>query len=726
MRSLARHRRIVRRPNPPIDLKELVDLDAEQIKVLNRYAKRGREHTAIMRRIRPILERNGYRLGADIGSGSAATAYSLADFPEYVAKLTYDPTDAAIMSELSTLPNPPPAGLPEVITVAYLGDGLYLIVMERLEPLAATQQRSIDALARKLAFGHEVMAHPNLWKAWKDKPAAPQHAYLNALRFVHALGYNAYDIGEDNVMRRPSDKSAVVSDFGFSSPRRGEAVRQDVPRLRNPRTSLQRRLPAHMRTTRKNPVIDLSDFDASRGRSAVTSNNRREMALAAPNDADALKVLARNGFSLGKVLGTGTAASVYEVVDDPRWVMKITADATDAAVMAELQFAPRDAQGRLPPGIPEVAGVYDLGNGLYGILVEYLLPLSRSEAADVADMMFTSQFGWYYEIVEARYNALSPSNPLRAVLNAILVVYALGFRMSDISDNNVMKRENGDFVVSDFGYAGVDLDKRRHSRDIPTLRNPRRAAPRKKNPRDRLPPHMRTTRKNPVIDLSKFPVLEDALDSQFPVWQRKADAPMVRDAYAREVLARNGIQTTPESIGEGSFAAVYPMRDDPNVVVKITNDPTDAAIMAEMAFVPIQPGVPKVYGVYDLGEAPDARAGGNIYAILVERLLPLTEEQKHVIKYLSADVERGWSSEEVDEVWSDFKDAPASVGYAYLNAVRILRALGFRPSDLHASNLMRRRDGSFAVSDFGLSLWDRFGSPVSRDIRRLQNPRRRR
>ena len=62
--------------------------------------------------------------------------------------------------------------------------------------------------------------------------------------------------------------------------------------------------------------------------------------------------------------------------------------------------------------------------------------------------------------------------------------------------------------------------------------------------------------------------------------------------------------------------------------------------------------------------------------------------------------------------------------YAYLNAVRILRALGFRPSDLHASNLMRRRDGSFAVSDFGLSLWDRFGSPTSRDIRRLQNPRR--
>lgn len=478
MPSLARHRRIVRRPNPPIDLKELVDLDAEQIKVLSRYAKRGKEHAAIMRRVRPILARNGYTLGEELGSGSAATAFALADFPEYVAKLTYDPTDAAIMSEFSTLPDPPPPGLPEVITVAYLGDGLYLIVMERLEPLSSGQQRSIDALARKLSFGYEIMAYPNLWKAWKDKPAAPQHAYLNALRFVHALGYNAYDIGEDNVMRRPSDKSVVVSDFGFSSPRRGETVRQDVPRLRNPR--------------------------------------------------------------------------------------------------------------------------------------------------------------------------------------------------------------------------------------------------------DRLPRHMRTTRKNPVIDLSKFPVQESVVDSQFPIWQQKADAPMVRDAHARAVLARNGIQTTPESIGEGSFAAVYPMRDDPNVVVKITNDPTDAAVMAEMAFVPIQPGVPKVYGVYDLGEAPDARAGGNIYAILIERLFPLTDQQHHAIKYLSVDVERGWYSEEVDDLWEDFKESPASVGYAYLNAVRILRALGFRPSDLHASNLMRRLDGSFAVSDFGLSLWDRFRPPASRDIRRLQNPRRRR
>jgi serine/threonine protein kinase len=460
--------RFRRRPNPPIDLKALTDLDADSIKVLNRYAKRGREHAEIMRRVRPILARNGYTLGEELGSGSAATVYTLADFPEYVAKITYDPTDAAIMSEFSTLPDPPPPGLPEVVTVAALGDGLYLIVMERLEPLSASQQRPIDALARKLAYGYEIMQHPSLWKAWRDKPNAPQHAYLNALRFVHALGYNAYDIGEDNVMRRPSDKSLVVSDFGFSSPRRGEAVRQDVPRLRNPRT----RLPARLRTTRRNPVIDLSGFDASLGRMGVNSNNRREMALAAPDDADALKVLARNGFDLGSRIGTGTAASVYEVVGDPRWVMKITADATDAAVMAELQFAPRDAQGRLPPGIPEVGGVYDLGNGLYGILVEYLLPLSRSEAADVADMMFSSQFGWYHESVEARYNALSPNNPLRAVLNAILVVYALGFRMSDISDNNVMRRENGDLVVSDFGYAGVELDKRRYSRDIYRLKNP--------------------------------------------------------------------------------------------------------------------------------------------------------------------------------------------------------------------------------------------------------------
>jgi len=708
---LARFRR---RPNPPIDLKELVDLDADSIKVLNRYAKRGREHAAIMRRVRPILARNGYTLGEELGSGSAATAYTLADFPEYVAKLTYDPTDAAIMSEFSTLPDPPPPGIPEVITVAYLGDGLYLIVMERLEPLSAGQQRPIDALARKLAYGHEIMRHPSLWKAWKDKPNAPQHAYLNALRFVHALGYNAYDIGEDNVMRRPSDKSVVVSDFGFSSPRRGEAVRQDVPRLRNPRT----RLPARLRTTRRNPVIDLSDFDASLGRLGVNSNNRREMALAAPDDTDALKVLARNGFDLGSRIGTGTAASVYEVVDDPRWVMKITADATDAAVMAELQFLPRDAKGRLPPGIPEVGGVYDLGNGLYGILVEHLLPLSHSEAVAVSNMMFSSQFGWHHEVVAAHYNSLPPSSPLRAVLNAILVVYALGFRMSDISDNNVMQRESGDLVVSDFGYAGVELDKRRHSRDIRLL----------KNPRDRLPRHMRTTRRNPVIDLSRFPVKESVIDTQFPIWRGEPRDLAARNAYARAVLTRNGIEMDGTALGVGAFAVVYPLKGDPNVVVKVTNDVTDAAVMAEMAFVPAQPGIPKVYGVYDLGEAPAFDSGGPIYAILIERLFPLTEEQARVAHFLAGETQRGWDTTPAEDEWAYFKDKPDSVGHAFINALRVLGGLGFRTSDLHKNNIMRRADGSFAVSDFGLSAWaGKAGrAPVSRDIRALRNPRRRR
>jgi len=58
----------------------------------------------------------------------------------------------------------------------------------------------------------------------------------------------------------------------------------------------------------------------------------------------------------------------------------------------------------------------------------------------------------------------------------------------------------------------------------------------------------------------------------------------------------------------------------------------------------------------------------------------------------------------------------------------VLGALGFRTSDLHKNNIMRRADGSFAVSDFGLSAWaGKAGrAPVSRDIRALRNPRRRR
>jgi hypothetical protein len=46
--------------------------------------------------------------------------------------------------------------------------------------------------------------------------------------------------------------------------------------------------------------------------------------------------------------------------------------------------------------------------------------------------------------------------------------------MTDVGSNNVLTRANREFVVSDFGYAGVELPKRRYSRDLQLLQNPRR------------------------------------------------------------------------------------------------------------------------------------------------------------------------------------------------------------------------------------------------------------
>jgi hypothetical protein len=227
---------------------------------------------------------------------------------------------------------------------------------------------------------------------------------------------------------------------------------------------------------RRNPVIDLSEYDASLGWGGVTSNLRREMGFVmAANQglARAIAVLARNGFTLGKKLGEGSAASVYEMANDPRWVMKITADVTDVAALADAQFLPRDENGNLPPGIPEVAGVYDLGEGLYGAMIERLYPLSDEEFDTIDVAMHHLGYGWKTWDIRERYWRLDPSSPLHPVFAAILTVLARGFRMGDVGGNNVLKRANGEYVISDFGFSAVELPKRRYSRDLQLLQNPR-------------------------------------------------------------------------------------------------------------------------------------------------------------------------------------------------------------------------------------------------------------
>ena len=477
------------RSNPPIDIEGLVGTRGVDIQaaIIQYRPIEGSVHEQNLAQARNTLTRHGYKTRREIGRGTMATVYDLVDFPEFVVKLTYDPTDAVVMAEMKNAynrrgdPRTKPPGIPDVVRVVALNDGIYGVIVERLEPLSGRDATKIGEMAFKTANGAAAAYDDDLWNAFKNKKTSPEYAYLNAARIVTAMGYTPHDLIPKNFMRRKSDGNIVVSDFGYSSPQRRRLV--DVERLRtNPRRGRAPHphfapRPRHLMPTRRNPVIDLSEFDESLGRGGVTSNLRREMgSVMAANRglARALDVLARNGFVLGKKLGEGTAASVYEMASDPRWVMKVTADVTDVAALADAQFLPRDKNGNLPPGIPEVAGAYDLGKGLYGVMIERLYPLSTQESEDVDNEMHPLVYGWATGDVEDRYIGLDPTNPLRSVLKGILTVRARGFRMGDIGGNNVLKRANGEYVISDFGYSAVELPKRRYSRDLQLLKNPRR------------------------------------------------------------------------------------------------------------------------------------------------------------------------------------------------------------------------------------------------------------
>jgi hypothetical protein len=477
------------RRNPPIDVSRLHEVSNADIQnaILAYQPTQGHTRAEHLRRAREILTRHDYAVGSQIGRGTMATVYELVDYPKYVVKLTYDPTDAALMAEMRHMSRSLregaslPKGLPEVATVAALNDGLYAIIVERLEPLDKPLAKRLRKVGYEMLWGSLFSTNSPLWKQWKGQTSTPEHALLNATRIIQGLGFIPYDLSPNNIMQRPGTGEVVVSDFGYSSPR--NTVRgRDVARLKNPRLRATPHphfapRPRHLMPTRRNPVIDLSEFDEALGLGAVNSNLRREMGIVMGANrglARARDVLARNGFALGNKLGEGTAATVYEMANDPRWVMKITADVTDVSVLADAQFLPRDKDGNLPPGIPEVAGAYDLGEGLYGVMVERLYPLSDDEFGRVDREMPALNYGWATNSIADRYIGLDPQDPFRDVLSAIMSVRNRGFRMGDIGGNNVLKRANGEFVVSDFGYAGVELPKRRYSRDLQLLQNPRR------------------------------------------------------------------------------------------------------------------------------------------------------------------------------------------------------------------------------------------------------------
>jgi 8-oxo-dGTP pyrophosphatase MutT (NUDIX family) len=236
------------RTNPEIDIRPLAQMGADQIQqaVLDYRPVEGHAHSARLRKAKAILARRGYAVkGSPLGAGTMGTVFELEEYPNYVAKLTYAPTDAAIMAEIAQIERRAnkagrkmPAGLPRVITVAALGTerdptGLYLVVIERLVPLTPEQRKRVAKMANETCWGQTADIEDELWSVWQKRPGTPEHAFLSAARKIHEMGYIPYDLDAPNLMRRPSDDSVVVSDFGYSAPKKGVRGRE-VACLRNP------------------------------------------------------------------------------------------------------------------------------------------------------------------------------------------------------------------------------------------------------------------------------------------------------------------------------------------------------------------------------------------------------------------------------------------------------------------------------------------------------------
>ena len=243
--------------------------------------------------------------------------------------------------------------------------------------------------------------------------------------------------------------------------------------------------------------------------------------------------------------------------------------------------------------------------------------------------------------------------------------------------------------------------------------------------RNPVPTHIRSTRRNPITDLREFDAsggyddVQNAVFRYAPEVEWYKDEFRALDGYALGILARHGVEVEDGVLGSGAMARVYALADDPDWVVKITTDPTDAALMAEAQFAGSlrgTPGIPRVASVFDLGPSPvrPDKFPGHVYAIVVERMTPLSSADKLMVRALANKYQRGWIADPATVAERLKKAASGSVEEAWLRGVAFVYAMGFRPTDLHANNIMRRKDGSFAFSDFGVSGVE--GRTGSRDI----------
>lgn len=177
----------------------------------------------------------------------------------------------------------------------------------------------------------------------------------------------------------------------------------------------------------------------------------------------------------------------------------------------------------------------------------------------------------------------------------------------------------------------------------------------------------RVSRGRAIAHAYDFGFSSQALD--WEAFQRQARAQAIRAG-----LPLGG------AIGKGSFAAIYPIQNRPEWVLKITGDPSDAVALSVIsdALAP-PPGLPRVLLVF-------AFPGGRLFGAVVERLTPLPRgEDTDVTLALHGSVRGGVRGERLVE------------------GLDWLRERGIVCHDAYGDNVMVNREGQWVPSDLGAS-----------------------
>lgn len=161
-----------------------------------------------------------------------------------------------------------------------------------------------------------------------------------------------------------------------------------------------------------------------------------------------------------------------------------------------------------------------------------------------------------------------------------------------------------------------------------------------------------------------------------------------------------------QEIGEGQNGQAFALAD-PTLVLKLTLDQVEARSALALMKRPMDEAV-HVSGVWDLEE--DDENGAPIFAILMERLVPLPDRARQFIndwRMWSLDERATFSPQAVKEFLADSgADVAAQDEYGklarwMLRAVRGLVERQIYDRDLHANNVMARPSGDLVIFDIG-------------------------